>query len=124
MTKDRPMNNIKKSGAVMLALVISLSSSLAYAEQIWVDIRTPREIKLDHIEGDLQISHFDIDKEIMRLYPDRSTEIGLYGSNGSRSGIAMFFLKAAGYEHVLNVETINNARKIRGLAKPTKKATE
>ena len=94
-----------------------LFNSLAYAEQIWVDVRTAREIKLDYIEGDLQISHFDIDKEIMRLYPDRNTEIGIYGSNGSRSGIAMFFLKAAGYEHVFNAETIDNARRIRGMTK-------
>jgi len=101
------------------AIIISgmLFNSFAYAEQIWVDVRSDREIKLDYIEGDLQISHFDIDKEIMRLYPDRSTEIGIYGSNGSRSGIAMFFLKAAGYEHVFNAETINNARRIRGIVK-------
>ena len=90
-------------------------NSFSYAEQVWVDVRTSKEIKLDHIEGDLQISHFDIDKEIMRLYPDRNTEIGLYGSNGSRFGMAMFFLKAAGYEHVFNAETIHNARRIRGI---------
>ena len=118
------MNNIKKVLLLTIAMTGSLSNSFAYAEQIWVDVRTPREIKLDYIEGDLQISHFDIDKEIMRLYPDRSTEIAIYGSNGSRSGLAMFFLKAAGYEHVLNAETINNARKMRGLATPTKKANE
>ena len=100
-------------------LIISgmLFNSFAYAEQVWVDVRTAREVKLDRIEGDIQISHFDIDKEIMRLYPDRNTEIGIYGSNGSRSGLAMFFLKAAGYEHVFNAETINNARRIRGIIK-------
>ena len=110
---------IKIRASFYTAVIISgmLFNSFAYADQIWVDVRTAREIKLDRIEGDLQISHFDIDKEIVRLYPNRYTEIGIYGSNGSRSGLAMFFLKAAGYEHVFNAETINNARRIRGIVK-------
>lgn len=111
------MIKIRASFYAATIISIMLFNSFAYADQIWVDVRTEREAKLDHIEGDLQISHFDIDKEITRLYPDKTTEIGIYGSNGSRSGLAMFFLKAAGYEHVFNAETINNARRIRGIVK-------
>ena len=121
------MINFKTPFYAMMIVAGIFSSQLSYAdttnnntaaaEPIWIDVRTARESKIDHIEGDLRMSHFDIDKEVMKLYPDRSTKIGVYGSNGTRSGLALYFLLSAGYENVFNAESIDQVRKIRGLDK-------
>lgn len=118
------MINIKTSLYAVIIATGMLFSQLSFAESeakgaepIWIDVRTARESKIDHIEGDLRMSHFDIDKEVMKLYPDRSTKIGVYGTNGTRSGLALYFLLSAGYENVFNAESIDQVREIRGIVK-------
>ena len=103
---------VRKAVFLIFAL---LMSSVAVAEAIWIDVRTPAEHLLDNISGDIRISHEDILPEVTQRYPDKSADIHLYCKSGKRAGIAMSKLKEAGYMHVVNAGGIDDARKERGL---------
>lgn len=97
-------------------LLMLLSTPLhAYAEAVWIDVRTAAEHKINHIEGDIRISYENIVREVSRLYPDKNTEIHLYCRSGRRASIAQSALKGAGYQTVYNAKTVAGARKARNL---------
>lgn len=106
------MNLMKMIQATCFLLMVSLSASLL-AETIWIDVRTALEHKVDHIDGDIRISHGDIVPEVSKLYPDKNTEIHLYCRSGGRAGKAMAELKVLGYTNISNAGSINDARKER-----------
>ena len=104
------------SKIALLWLLICLSS-LLYAEEVWIDVRSSSEHAMDSIEGDLRISHENAVQEISKLFPDKSTEISLYCFNGGRSTIAMSALTQAGYTNVWNAGGIDDVRRDRGLGR-------
>lgn len=99
---------------ICLALTIFIAAH-ARADTVWIDVRSWLEHAADHIEGDIRISHDEIVKEVVRLFPDKSTEIRLYCRSGGRAGAAESALREAGYENVSNAGGIEDARKERGL---------
>ena len=101
-----------------LATTLSIACSLSFAETVWIDVRSAVEYKLDHIDGDIRISHGDIVGEVSTLYPAKDTAIHLYCRSGGRAGKALTALTEAGYTNVSNVGSIQNARKERGISKP------
>ena len=70
---------------------------------------------IDHIKGDVRISHDNIVRGVNEMSLTQNTEIRLYCRSGRRAGNAMSALKAAGYTNVVNKGSINDARKERGL---------
>ena len=102
--------------AIVIASALLLVSTAALAEEVWLDVRSSLEHKVDNIEGDPRITHSDIVPEVQKLYPDKSTPIKLYCRSGGRAGAAEEALRDAGYTDVENVGGINDARKLRGLA--------
>lgn len=102
---------------IALVILLNLSPLLVQAEAVWVDVRSSAEHKLDHIKGDLRISHSKIVAEVSKLFPNKETEIRLYCRSGRRAGKAMAALNKAGYENVSNAGGIEDARKERGLVK-------
>lgn len=92
-----------------------LFSSLSYADPVWIDVRTPEEYKVDHIKGDIRITHTDIVADLSEIYPDKSSEIHLYCRSGNRAGKALAALESAGYNNVQNAGSIDDARQIRGI---------
>lgn len=101
---------------ISLLLVALALSALAFAEPVWIDVRTSMEHSIDSIEGDMRISHGEIVPEVTRLFPDKNTELHLYCRSGGRAGKAAAALKEAGYTNVSNAGGIDDARKARGLA--------
>jgi len=89
--------------------------NLSYAEAVWIDVRSAVEHSVDHIDGDVRITHGDIVEQASLLFPDKNTEIRLYCRSGGRANKAMSALKAAGYSRVSNGGGINDARRERGL---------
>ncbi|WP_258546877.1 MULTISPECIES: rhodanese-like domain-containing protein [unclassified Psychromonas] len=108
------MKKIQVCCGVLLAC-FSMASSLAFADPVWIDVRTLSESLRNNIPGDLRISHSNIVREVTKLYPDKSTEIHLYDKTGGRSDIAMSALERAGYEFVTNEGSIEEAKQKRGL---------
>lgn len=106
------MRNLTSSIFVIVLSLISISS---FAEAIWIDVRSLPEHTIDHIEGDLRITHTEIVEQVSNLYPTKDIEIYLYCRSGGRAGKAMSALQAAGYNNVSNVGSISDARKKRNL---------
>lgn len=100
--------------AVVTLVALCFSSAL-YAEEVWIDVRSAFEHKIDNIEGDARISHDEIVQQVNAQFPDKDTEIRLYCLSGGRAGKAMAALEEAGYRDVKNVGSIGDARQERGL---------
>ena len=98
-----------------LLVCLFILSPLAFAEPVWIDVRTLSESLRNKIPGDVRISHSNIVREVTELYPDKSTEIHLYDKTGGRSDIALTALERAGYKFVTNEGSIEEAKQKRGL---------
>ena len=105
----------KRIRSLLFSLVALGFSAGAYAEAIWVDVRSMAEHVIDHIDGDVRISYDQILQEANVLMPDKNTEIHLYCRSGKRAAKAMLALQDAGYNNVSNNGSISDARKTRGL---------
>lgn len=99
---------------IFIIAMMQISTS-AYAEEIWIDVRSAEEYASNNIEGDVRITHVEIVKGVASLIPDKNTEIYLYCRSGRRANVALSALNKVGYTHVTNVGSIENARKARGL---------
>lgn len=103
------------SKSLIILLLTTGLSALAYADTVWIDVRSVLENKMDSIEGDINIPHENILQEVTKLYPDKETDIHVYCRSGGRAGKALTALEAAGYTHVKNAGSIEDARKERHL---------
>ncbi len=101
--------------AILLSLSLLLTPILAYAEPVWIDVRTEAEYQASHIEGDPLIPHQQIVAGVTEKFPDKETEIHLYCRSGSRAGKAKSALEKAGYTNVINEGGIDDAREKRNL---------
>lgn len=107
---------LKSLLGIQFFIMAVLLSTLAFADAVWIDVRSSAEHYIDSIEGDVRISHGDIVEGVNKLYPDKNTEIRLYCRSGGRAGLAMSALKEAGYTNLSNAGGISDARKERGLS--------
>ena len=81
--------------------------------EVYIDVRTWLEHRVDHIDGDPRIHVSDIVGGVTEQYPDKSTPIKLYCERGVRAETALQKLKAAGYLNVENVGGIDDVRQSR-----------
>jgi phage shock protein E len=100
---------------ILFFLLAMIFTSQAIAETVWIDVRSAEEYAQDHINGDIRISHEEIVPNVIKLVPDKNTEIQLYCKSGRRAGIAASNLKEAGFTNVSNAGGINDARKERAV---------
>ena len=106
---------MKSAMVRVIGLLALLLASLAWAEPVWVDVRSVEEHQQSHIAGDPRINHTDVVAELPALVPDKSTPVYLYCRSGRRAGVAKQALEKAGYQHVVNAGGIDDARAQRGL---------
>lgn len=107
------MLKFKSVVAISTLLAAMVFGQFAYAETVWIDVRTLEEKQANGISGDPLISYSSIVEGVNQLYPDKETEIYLYCRSGRRAGVALSSLKAAGYNNVTNAGTVGNARKLK-----------
>lgn len=108
---------IKRLISIASFTLAMLFSSLSYADEpVWIDVRTLVENQRDNIAGDLRISHSNIVREVIKMFPDRETVFYFYDKTGGRSDIAISALKLEGYKNLHNAGSIEEARKQRGLS--------
>jgi len=89
------------------------SATAAFADTIWIDVRSVEEYSQDHIAGDINIPHTAIGTEIGKHVTDKDSDIILYCRSGKRAGMAMKMLKEMGYTNVTNAGGIEDARALR-----------
>ena len=86
-------------------------SSVAWAgEALWIDVRTDGEFASGHIDGAVNIPYEDIVARIGEVTDDKNEVIYLYCRSGRRSGIAMEALQDAGFQRVVNIGGLEDAR--------------
>jgi len=77
---------------------------------IWIDVRTPMEFAIGHLEGATNIPHGEIAARITALVPDKNAEIHLYCRSGRRSSLAQETLLGMGYTKVTNDGAYENLK--------------
>ena len=105
-------NSLKKFLAGAFALLVTAA---AWADTIWIDVRSDEEYQQSHIEGDLHIPYQSIATAIEQYSIDKDTEIYLYCQAGGRAGKAKKSLEASGYTRVINAGGISEVRRQRNL---------
>jgi phage shock protein E len=86
-------------------------TSAASLKTMVIDVRTEQEWKEGHLDGAILIPHDRIEKEIAAVAPDKKSRIYLYCRTGRRTGLSFDVLKKAGYEDLVNLQTLENASK-------------
>lgn len=105
-------NLIKILAACFIFLGVAQS---AFAEAIWIDVRSTEEYAGDHIQGDINIPHDQIAAQIGKQVTDKNAEIVLYCRSGRRADMAKAELSALGYTNISNKGGIADARQARKL---------
>lgn len=77
---------------------------------IIIDNRTKAEYDIGHLEGAILIPHNEIQTTILDIVPDKDTPIALYCKSGKKSGKALKYLQALGYNNATNYGGINEAK--------------
>ena len=106
---------IRHLTCALFLLCNSLFVTTAFAETVWVDVRSSFEHNISHVEGDVHIPYKNIVNEITARYPNKDTKIKLYCLSGGRSGKATKWLIDAGYTNVENAGGISDVRERRNL---------
>ncbi len=107
---------------LVLALLVSAVSAVENSSgprSVIIDVRTESEWAAGHLEGAVLIPYERIGNEISKVVTDKKDTVYLYCRTGRRTGIAYETLKKAGYENLINLETVEKASKVlnRGVVK-------
>lgn len=101
--------------ALVLALLVPAVSAIDNSSgprSVIIDVRTEAEWAAGHLEGAVLIPYERIGNEISKVVTDKKDTVYLYCRTGRRTGIADATLKKAGYENLINLETLENAAKV------------
>lgn len=82
------------------------------ANTLLVDVRTPGEFSAGHAPGALSIPLSELARRVGELGP-RDRPIAVYCRTGSRSAYAKRWLDRQGFTNVIDVGTVQNARRLR-----------
>jgi len=91
-------------------LTLLFSAALFAAQSLWIDVRTPEEYTDGHVPLAVNIPYDQIGDRIGQVTRNKDANIYVYCRSGHRAGIAKDALEKAGYEHVINLGSLENAR--------------
>jgi phage shock protein E len=78
-------------------------------QSLVIDVRTEQEWNGGHLKGAVLIPYDRIEQGIAAVAPDKKSRIYLYCHTGRRTGLAFDVLKKAGYEDLVNLESLERA---------------
>ncbi len=87
---------------LLITGLLSIMSSLTFANALWIYVRTVEEFNAGHIEGAAHIPFEEIAARISEVTTDKNATIHLYCRSGRRSGIAQETLKNLGFKNAVN----------------------
>ena len=106
---------MKRALLVLIASLFYCAQS-AYADPVWIDVRSVEEYSADHIEGDANVPLAALDAQTLADKYGKDAELMLYCRSGNRAGQAQEILKSAGFTRVTNAGGIADVRTLRGIA--------
>lgn len=102
---------MKTYSKYLLTILTSLLFiSPAWADTVWIDVRTIEEFEQDHIEGHSNIPLATIEEQGTLSLANKDDEINLYCRSGRRAETAKTVLEAAGFTNVKNLGGIEDVR--------------
>lgn len=93
---------LRRLNYFFLTGLLLIMSTLAYANEIWIDVRTADEFNSGHIQGAAHIPYEEIAARISEITTDKDATIHLYCRSGNRSGIAQQTLQGMGFKNAVN----------------------
>jgi phage shock protein E len=93
---------LRRLNYLLITGLLLIMSTLAHANEIWIDVRTADEFNAGHLEGAAHIPYEEIAARISEVITDKTATIHLYCRSGNRSGIAQQTLQVMGFENALN----------------------
>jgi phage shock protein E len=102
------------ANALRRSLFLALLAFSAWAwagDAYFVDVRTAGEYAEGHVSQAFNIPYEQITSRIGEVTADKDAVIYLYCRSGRRAAIAAEALADAGYSHVINLGTLEAARK-------------
>lgn len=96
---------------VLLLAVFALASLAASAKTVIIDVRTPDEYSLGHLDGAINIDHQVIGQRIGMTGVSKEDEVILYCRSGRRSAIAADTLKGLGFKNLKDYGGMEDARR-------------
>ena len=94
---------------IMLFMLTGVIVYMAQAD-VLIDVRSREEYDAGHIEGALSIDYSVIQDHIEEVTKNKTEKIYVYCRSGRRSGIALQTLKTLGYQNVINLGGLAEAR--------------
>ncbi len=91
--------------------IATITPDVSQEQQAWslirsgaliVDVRTPEEYAVGHLEGAIHVPHDQVAAQLKAFGDDKARTIVLYCGSGRRAGLAETTLADAGYGNVFN----------------------
>ncbi|MFP5520334.1 MAG: rhodanese-like domain-containing protein [Bdellovibrionia bacterium] len=102
---------MKKIYLTILALTMMFTqSSLAEADYVLVDVRTPQEYQQKHLSGAQNIDFYSPNFATSLKALDKNKEYKIYCRSGNRSGQAIRLMKELGFSKVEDVGSLEQAQ--------------
>lgn len=86
------------------------SAEFSWNETVLLDVRSTDEYASGHLQGALNIPHDRIAEAIGTAVPDKTARVFLYCRSGRRADTALKTMQAMGYENLLNLGGLEDAR--------------
>lgn len=99
------------SRSFFLTAALLLASAAWAGEALWVDVRSVEEFNAGHVPDAVHIPHTEITDRIGEVTTNKASRIYLYCRSGRRASFALDDLEQLGYSDVINLESLENARK-------------
>jgi phage shock protein E len=109
------MASFRHLRSILLLFLATLGGSVAWADPVYIDVRTVEEYSADHIEGDLNLPLAELDTEALAARFGKDAELVLYCRSGARAGQALQQLVTAGFTNVSNGGGISDVRQLRAI---------
>lgn len=94
----------------LLSLILTLVCLPAFADALWIDVRSADEYASGHVQEAINIPHMDIGQRIADVSSNKQQEIKLYCRSGKRAGMAKQTLEKMGYTNVTNIGGYEEAK--------------
>lgn len=107
------MKMYKKLLLILAPLLLASFTQISVAaDTVWIDVRSEKEYKAEHLDGTKFIPHTEIASQIGKLNLAKDTPIKLFCRSGGRAGTAKKTLLEMGYVNVQNVGGIGDAKEL------------
>ena len=102
MTKEDMVTEAKKN--ICEVSVSESKTLLDNGDYLFLDCREPKEFKMGHIPGAVNIPRGLLEFKISKKVPDKNTKIVMYCKSGGRGCLATCTLCRMGYKNVKNMD--------------------